>query len=252
MINPLDLTGKHILVTGASSGIGKATAIHVSKLGARVALVARDAEKLKDTLYKLEGEGHSLHPFDLKQIENIEGLIKSIVSQEGALNGLVHCSGVATMRPLSMTRSDFLHDMMLLNFYAYVELIRCAAKKNYFVKGASFIGISSVESKTGDKGKTAYCSSKAAMDAATKCMAKELAPKKIRVNTIVPGFIKTAMYDSYIEKAGEDAFNSYVLGKQYLGLGETADIANAIAYLLSDAAKFITGTGLIADGGFLS
>lgn len=252
MINPLDLTGKHILVTGASSGIGKATAIYISKLGAMVTLVARNEKKLEDTLSKLEGEGHSVYPFDLKQVQEIEALINNIVSQKGALNGLVHCSGIATMRPLSMTRTGFLHDMMLLNFYAYVELIRCASKKNNFTEGASFIGISSVESKTGDKGKTAYCSTKAAMDAATRCMAKELAPKRIRVNTIVPGFIKTAMYDSYIEKAGEDAFNSYVLVKQYLGLGETVDIANAIAYLLSDAAKFITGTGLIVDGGFLS
>ncbi|NLX90376.1 MAG: SDR family oxidoreductase [Firmicutes bacterium] len=252
MINPLDLTGKHILVTGASSGIGKATAIYISKLGAKVTLVARNEKKLEDTLSKLEGEGHSVYPFDLKQVEEIEGLINNIVSQKGALNGLVHCSGIATMRPLSMTRTAFLHDMMLLNFYAYVELIRCSSKKNNFTEGASFIGISSARSISGDKSQTAYCSSKAAMDAATRCMAKELATKKIRVNTVIAGFIKTAMYDMFVGNAGEEAVNSYILGRQYLGMGETVDVANAVAYLLSDAAKFITGTGLIVDGGFLS
>lgn len=252
MINPMDLSGKHILVTGASQGIGRATAIHISKLGAKVSLIARNEEKLKETLDMLEGDGHTVDSFDLKQVEGIEGLVAQIITKSGALNGLVHSAGIATMRPLKMTKSDFLHDMMLINFYAFVELVRCASKKKNYLAGASFIGMSSAESQVGDKSKTAYCASKAAMDAATKCMAKELEPKGIRVNTVVGGFIKTDMYNMYIEKAGEDAFDSHVLGRQYLGMGEPIDIANAIAYLLSDASKFITGTGFIVDGGYLS
>lgn len=252
MINPMDLTGKHVLVTGASQGLGRATAIHISKLGARVSLIARNEEKLNETLEMLEGEGHTMYSFDLKQIESIEGLVKRIVSLEGALNGLVHCAGIATMRPFAMTKSDFLHDMMLINFYAFVELIRCISKKNNYLEGASFIGISSVASQSGVKSKVAYCASKAAMDAATKCIAKELETKKIRVNTVLAGFIKTDLYNMFIDKAGEDAIDSHVLSRQYMGMGEPIDIANAIAYLLSDASKFITGTGFIVDGGYLS
>lgn len=252
MINPMELTGRHILVTGASSGIGRATAILVSKLGAKVSLIARNLEKLNETFDILEGEGHTMYSFDLKQVEGIERLVKQIVTQSGALNGLVHSAGIGTMRPLSMTKSNFLHDMMLINFYAFVELVRCASKKKNYIEGASFIGMSSIGSHYGDKSKTAYCASKAAMDAATKCMAKELEAKKIRVNTVVGGLVKTDMYNLFMDNAGEDAVDSHVLEKQYLGVGEPIDIANAMAYLLSDASKFITGTGFIVDGGYLS
>ncbi|MEK5256445.1 SDR family oxidoreductase [Paenibacillus sp. FSL F4-0125] len=252
MINPMDLTGRHILITGASQGIGRMAAIQISRLGAKVSLVARNEEKLRETLDMLEGEGHALYCFDLKKVEGIEELIKQIVTQCGALNGMIHSAGIATMRPLAMTTSDFLHDMMLINFYAYVELVRCISKKKNYIAGASFIGMSSIGSQSGDKSKVAYCATKAAMDAATKSMAEELAHKNIRVNTVVAGFIKTDMYKMFVENAGEDAVGSHVLSRQYLGMGEPLDIANAMAYLLSDASKFITGTGFIVDGGYLS
>ena len=252
MINPMDLSGKLILVTGASSGIGRASAIQFSKLGARVLLLARNEEKLNETLYMLEGTGHAIYPFDLTEIDKIEELIKKIVYENGALNGLVHCAGIAPMRPLSLTKGAYLHDVMLLNFYSFVEVIRCASKKKHYVDGASFIGMSSIASHSGDKSKIAYCSSKAAMDAATRCMAKELESKKIRVNTVVGGLVKTDMYNMLIDKAGEDAVDSHVLGRQFSGMGEPLDIANAMAFLLSDASKFITGTGFIVDGGYLA
>jgi NAD(P)-dependent dehydrogenase (short-subunit alcohol dehydrogenase family) len=164
MINPMDLSGKIILVTGASSGIGRATAIQLSKLGGRIALVARDEEKLKKTIEMMEGEGHAVYSFDLSQIDNIEGLIKLIVQENGVLNGLVHCAGIAPLRPLGLTKGDFLHNVMLINFYSFVEMVRCISKKSNYAIGASLIGISSVASKMGDKSKVAYCSSKAALD----------------------------------------------------------------------------------------
>ena len=252
MINPLDLTGKHVLVTGASSGIGKATAIHLSKLGAKLSIVARSVEKLEKTLSSLEGEEHSIYSTDLKDINEIGNLVEGIVRNGGAIDGFIHCAGIASLRPISMTTFDYLHEMMSLNFYAFVELIRCLSKKKNFRAGASFIGMSSVASKHGDKSKIAYASSKAAMDAAVRCMAKELAHKEIRVNTIVAGFIRTDMYEEYIKTAGEEGYESTVSGMQYLGLGDTTDIANAMAYLLSDSSRFITGTGFVVDGGFLS
>lgn len=251
MINPMDLSGKHILVTGASAGIGKATAILISKLGGRVSLVARNEEKLNETLSCLIGGGHAIYPYDVRDIDGIEALLKSVITVQGAFSGLVHCAGIADMRPLSMTKYDFLHNMMLTNFYSFIEMCRIYAKKN-FNNGGSIVAMSSACSQKGDKSKTAYCSSKAAIDGAIRAIAPEMAVKNIRINSILSGFIKTDLYYSYISTAGEEAMISNVLDKQYLGMGEVIDVANAICYLLSDTAKFITGTGFVVDGGYLS
>lgn len=252
MINPMNLIDKHILITGASQGIGKETAILASKSGAKISLIARSKEKLKETLSVLDGVGHNMFSFDLSEIKGIESLVKDVVQKNGTIHGLVHCAGIAPMRPIAFTSFDFVNEVMTINFNAFVELIRCSSKKNNYTEGASFIGISSVESRVGDKSKTTYCASKAAMDAATRCLAKELSTKKIRVNTIIAGLIKTDMLKKYIENAGENSVENNVLDKQYMGLGEPIDIANAAVFLLSDASKFITGTGLVVDGGFLS
>lgn len=251
MINPMDLTGKTILVTGASAGLGKETAITLSKLGAKVIAVARNAEALKETVSLMDGNDNAYYVFDLKKIDEIETLVKTIVSEHGKLDGLVHCAGIATMRPLKMTTYEFLHDMMLVNFYSFVELTRVYSnKKNN--NGGSIVVMSSIASQSGDKSKTAYCASKAAIDGAVKVLSKELASKNIRVNSIVAGFIKTDMYERYIEQAGEDLANDLVLNRQFLGFGKPVDIANAIAYLLSDASEFVTGTGMVVDGGYLA
>ena len=249
MINCMDLTGKRILVTGASSGLGKATAIKLSELGAEVILIARNETKLKQVISEMNGD-HTYYCFDLKAINDIESLIKEIVTNHGKLDGLVHCAGIATMRPLKMTNYEFLHDMMLINFYAFIELVRIYSKKSNN-NGGSVVVMSSIASKSGVKTKVAYCASKSAIDGAVRAMAIELASKNIRVNSIIAGFIKTDMYDQYLEQAGTDAIDREVLNRQFMGLGETDDVSNSIAYLLSDAAKFITGTGIVVDGGFL-
>lgn len=252
MINPMDLTGKHILITGGSQGIGRETAIHTSRLGAKVSIIARNEEKLKETLNMLEGDGHSSYLFDLKKIESIEELVQNIVLQNGLFNGFVHCAGITSMRPLSLTKYEYLHDMMLINFYSFVELVRCLSKKKNSMDGSSFIGISSVASPSGNKSKTAYGATKSAMDGAVKSMAKELEIRKIRVNSVIPGWVATEMFSKYIEEQGENPNSKVMLTRQYLGVIEPVSIANAIAYLLSDASGFITGTGLVVDGGYLS
>ena len=252
MINPLDLTDKRIIVTGASSGIGKATAIHLSKLGASVIMIARNKDKLQEVLLNLEGETHSIYSFDLKQIDRIEELVKQIISEGGAIHGFVHSAGIGSMRPLAMTKYEYLHDMMLINFYSFVEMIRCLSKKKNSVEGSSFIGVSSVSSLTGNKTRTAYCATKSAMDGAIRSMAKELEARKIRVNSVVPGWVATEMYDEYIEEQGYNQNSQLLMTRQYMGVVDTEGVANAIAYLLSDASRFITGTGFVVDGGYLS
>ncbi|WP_292594702.1 SDR family NAD(P)-dependent oxidoreductase [Mesotoga sp. UBA5847] len=251
MVNPPLLRGKTILITGASSGIGRATAVHSSKLGARVVMIARNEEKLQAVLEELEGKDHKWYSYDLKGIEGIEGLIKTVVNENGPLNGFVHSAGVSLMRPLKMTTYDFIHEMMLINFYSFVEIVRYLSKKGRYREGMSIVGMSSVSSIRGFKSKTAYSASKAAMDGAIRSMAKELGDKKIRINSIVAGFVKTEMFDRFAERTGstesDNQFSAYCLG-----LGEPYDVANAVAFLLSDESRIITGTGLVIDSGATS
>ncbi|MGI5913075.1 MAG: SDR family NAD(P)-dependent oxidoreductase [Syntrophomonadaceae bacterium] len=248
MINPLDLSNKTILVTGASDGIGKATAILLSQLGAKVIMVARNEEKLQTVFEMLEGEGHRWYSYNLKEINGIEALIKKLVSENGAFDGFVHCAGVSSLRPLKMTSYDFLHNMMLINFYSFIEIVRCISKKGNHQPKMSIVGMSSVASIKGEKSQIAYCATKAAMDGAIRAMAKELSAKKIRVNSIVAGFINTGMLESFKEKTGSKE-NDSRFDRYCLGIGEPLDVANAIAFLLSDSSSIITGTGLVVDSG---
>ncbi|MBN1639332.1 MAG: SDR family oxidoreductase [Ignavibacteriales bacterium] len=250
MINPMDLTGKLILVTGASSGIGRETAIHLSKLGAKVVLVARNEEKLKETLRFCDGNENRYYCFDLTEIVGIENLINKIVLENNGLDGLAYCAGVSTNRPLAMYKFDRVHEVMLINFYAFFELIRIISKKGNYNPGLSIVGLSSIASIKGNAAQTAYAASKAAMDGSMRCLAKELSGKKIRVNTILPSMINTEMYRSYSRKSGVG--EETILKRQYLGIGETTDVANAVAFLLSDASAFVTGTQLPVDGGYTS
>ena len=130
IFNTNTFSGKNIIVTGASSGIGRGTAIF---LRARIILIARNKEKLEETISQLHNGDHKIYPFDLKETEKIEGLVKDVVKENGKVDGFVHCAGIATMRPLSLTKTNFLHDMMLINFYSYVELIRCISKKGNWI-----------------------------------------------------------------------------------------------------------------------
>jgi len=252
MLDAFDVSGKNILITGATSGIGKAAALELSKAGARLALISRNREKLDTTLQELHGFSHTVYSFDLKDIAGIENLLKLIISERGAFDGFVHCAGATQMRPIQQNTFGFIHDMMLINFYAFMELARIISKKNNHSERASFIAISSVMSKKGEKSLSAYCASKGAMDSAIRALAKELVMKNIRINGITSGYVKTRMLDEYVELAGQDEFEKNVLTNQYLGLGDPIDIAHAIQFLLSDASSFITGTSLIVDGGYLS
>ena len=252
MYSFIDLSGKKILITGASSGMGRATAILCSKMGARVILIARSEDKLNSVMSELEGDGHSVYPCDLSRIEDIEPLIKRTIADAGPLDGFVHSAGIGSTRPLKMLKNDALNEVMTINFYSFIEIVRCITKKRCFNEGMSIVGISSIASRQGNQSKTAYSASKAAMDAAVRCLAKELAPKKIRVNTVNPAWIKTPIYDQFISNGGDSEDVKNILARQYLGLGEPDDVAKMITFLLCDASKLMTGSNVIIDGGRLS
>ena len=246
MINLIDLSGKTVLVTGASDGIGKETSTLLSQLGARVVMIARSEEKLQAVYDSLEGDGHSFYSFDLTNIDAIEGLTASLVEQNGPFDGFVHCAGISSMRPLKMVTYSFLHETMLVNFYSFVEILRCITKRGNYRQGMSVVAMSSIASQKGSRKKTqiAYCASKAALDGAIRALAKELSDKKIRINSIVAGMVRTNMYEHFKEKTGKNVEDEYLLG-----IIEPSEISTAIAYLLSDKSKTITGTGMIIDSG---
>lgn len=251
--NLVNLQDKKIIVAGASSGIGKAIAILLSKLEAKVILVARREDKLQEVIAEMEGDGHKYYCFDLSEVDDIEGFVKNIVIENGTLDGLVYCAGVGANRPLKLLKPFAMQEAMQINTLAFVEIVRSVTKKNAYNTGMSIVGISSVSSMRGNKSKVAYCASKGALDSMVRAMAKELSVKKIRINTVNPGFVKTPHFNKLEQNAGSDSedFNS-ILQRQYLGLAEPEDIANSVVFLLSDAAKIISGTNLVVDGGLSS
>lgn len=244
----INFTDKKIVVLGASSGIGKETAIVLSSLGARIMIVARRKEKLEETLALLEGNGHAYYATDISNPENIEELFKSIKEKQGELDGLVYCAGVNTTLPLMQLKPEKLKATFDLNFFAFIETVRQATKRGRYNPRMRIVAISSNAAIRGDKAHTAYSASKAAMNAAIRCLAKELADKEIYINAVAPAVTNTEIYQQY---ASEDVGGSEkaLLDRQYLGLIEPTNVAHAIAFLLSPAAQMITGITLPVDGG---
>ena len=249
MFNLVDLTNKHILVTGASSGIGMEIAILVSKLGARVSLVGRKKETLENVLSKLEGNDHYLYEFDVTNFSEVDHLVSSVVENSGLIDGFVHSAGIEMTRPLKMLKVNHYKDVFDVNTISALEMTRVVTKNGNISNDASIIFISSIVGLLGQAGKTAYSASKGALIAASKCLALELASKGIRVNTILPALVETEMSSKLLETMSEES-KINILKMHPLGFGKAIDIANSTAFLLSPASKWITGVEFIIDGGY--
>ena len=251
----IQMQNKHILITGAASGIGRQTAITLSKLGSRVAIMDLQEDGLKETLSMLSGEGHTMHAADLSRIDELEPMLVDIVGETGPFDGYVQCAGIVKNLPLINYKFERLHKIMLVNFYSYFEIVRVLSKKGRFNPGMSIVGISSIAATHGATTQAAYGASKAAMDGAMRCLAKELGEKGIRLNTVQPAATATAMYKEYMELKAtmKDAeMKVQANPRQYLGMNAPEDVANAIIFLLSPASRTITGVMLPVDGGYAS
>lgn len=244
LYNPFSLLNKTILVTGASSGIGRATAIECSKMGAKVIITGRNEERLEETFNNLEGDGHEKQIGDLSNQEFIEELVSSLP----ALDGVVLCAGAATVKPILFSTTEDFQSLFNVNFFAPVELLRLLAKKKKLLKNSSCVFIVSIGgNRAWTPGNAIYGTSKAALKAVVNYYAVELAPKKIRVNGICPGMVETPLIknEAYSQDQVEADKALYPLGRY----GSPQDIAYAAIYLLSNASEWVTGSHFVIDGG---
>lgn len=250
-MDQFSLVGKNILVTGASSGLGRQTAISCSESGAKVILLARNKERLEDTRQNMKNpELHLIYCIDLLDYDAIESIVKNAVYQIGKLDGLVNAAGISTTIPLKLTSTDKLDYFFRTNVTSAIYLTRIFTKPIYCCSnGASIIFLSSVMGLVGETGKTLYSLTKGALISGVKSSAIELASKKIRVNTISPGVVITPMSQNAVYSQDEESLQK-IRALHPLGLGIPQDIANACIFLLSDASRWITGINLVIDGGY--
>ncbi len=251
--NPFSLKDKLIIVTGASSGIGRQCAIACSMMGAAVGLLGRDSQRLEETLMQMENpQKHIMYASDLLEFEKIEGIVKECVSRKGRIDGLINCAGISTTLPINAISPEKIQDSFQTNVTGPVNLTRQVVKTaNFTEAGGSIIFISSVMGMAGESGKTLYSLTKGALISAVRSMALELASRKIRVNAVSPGVVDTPMSRSAVYSRDEKSLQR-VMELHPLGPGRPEDVANACIFLLSDAARWITGTNLILDGGYLA
>ncbi|MEI6122636.1 MAG: SDR family oxidoreductase [Bacteroidota bacterium] len=243
MHNIFDLSGKTILVTGASSGIGKQCAITIAECGGKVVISGRDAGRLNETFTKLHGAGHKQIIADISTDESIEKLVDELPQ----LNGLVHCAGITAPIPVKFIRSRHIDEMMRINYYAPVLLTTRILSKKKLVDNASIVFFSTIATKFPYYGGSLYISSKSALSGFSMVLALELAPKGIRSNCLLPGFVRTPMYDATEQHASPEAMKKFEM-LHPLGIGEPQDVAGPVCFLLSDAARWITGINIPLGG----
>jgi NAD(P)-dependent dehydrogenase (short-subunit alcohol dehydrogenase family) len=245
MVN-FGLPNKTILITGASSGIGKAIAILLASLGAKCVISGRDVDRLHSVLELLEGTGHTSISADISEPEGIS----KIVSECPNLDGIIHSAGVMQLLPYRAISPTAFEKIIKINLYAPFYLSQALLKKRTVNNNAAITFISSISGNIiGSKGNLMYSASKSALNGIIRVLALELAEKKIRVNGISAGMVKTEMWlNNNMAVSAEQLAKDEE--KYPLGYGQPEDIANVAAFLVSDAAKWITGSTIIADGGF--
>lgn len=245
MYNPFSLTGKTILVTGASSGIGRSVAIECSKMGASLVINARNEERLNETLSQMAGTGHSIVVADLSK----EDERKRLMDSSPMLDGLVNCAGIVKTLPFHFVNAESLESVMNINFTAPVLLSSALVKERKFSKKSSIVFISSISGCVCvGGGNSMYSASKGAINGVMKNMALDLAPKGIRVNSVNPGMVETHIFDAGLISSEqlEDDKKRYPL-KRY---GKPEEIAYLVIYLLSEASSWVTGSSMVIDGGY--
>ncbi|MBR4263932.1 MAG: SDR family oxidoreductase [Paludibacteraceae bacterium] len=242
--NPYSLVGKTILITGASSGIGRATAIECSKLGATCVLTARNEERLQEAMNQLAGEGHQYIIADLSTQEGID----TLAEHAPILDGVVNNAGTGRIKPLAFIKQDDLDFVFQTNAFAPILVIKALLKKKKIARGASLVFTSSVAAFCSNLGNSIYGASKAALTAYMRYCAQELADKQIRANTVHPGMVETKLIHG--GSISEEELQKDMLRYPLKRFGKPEEVAHMMIYLLSDASAWVTGQSFVIDGGF--
>jgi NAD(P)-dependent dehydrogenase (short-subunit alcohol dehydrogenase family) len=242
---PFSLDGKTILVTGASSGIGRATAVAISRMGGKVVLTGRDEGRLRETLALLDGDGHLSLVAQLTDADERTAL----VSRVPPLHGVVHSAGITKLVPFQAISEKHLQEIHDINYKSPLFLTQLLLKKKLLVDHSSIVFLASTAGLLGAKALAVYAGTKGAILATARVLALEVAVRGIRVNCIAPALVETPMMVQTETAVSSDTFSANL--KLYpLGLGKPEDVANAAVFLLSSASRWVTGSTIVLDGGF--
>jgi len=254
--NPFSLKGKNILVTGASSGIGRSCSIECAKSGANLLLLGRDLTRLGEVTANIQNNrmgypgSASVHSIDLaKDLDDLNPVVDEFVRKHGKFDGLIHSAGIEKTMPLAGMKDSDYSSIFNINVIAGFQIAKLISKRKNSNDSSSFVFISSITALVGRKGIIGYSASKGALNSGIKSMALELADRGIRANCISPGTILTPLLVKYLETLTPEEKAKRLDGYP-LGIGAPEDIAYAAIYMLSGASRWVTGQSLIVDGGY--
>lgn len=242
----LDLSNKKYLVVGASSGIGRAISIAISKCNGQVVLTSRNQSKLLETKEKMNGDNHIVIPYDITDIKGIKNFIKNCLDIIGGkFDGLVFTAGISRVKPIRVENVEKLRNFFEVSYWAYVELLKDFSSKMVLNNGGSIVAISSRSALFPEKGYLGYATAKQAIITSSLVAARELADRKIRVNTICPEMVKTPMTEYFFNSVSKEQLEKFYP----LGYLEVEDVSNLVIFLLSDMSKKISGQNFYLSAG---
>ena len=246
----IDFKGKKVIVTGASSGIGRAISIEISRHGAEVILMGRDKGRLDETAALLNSDKRHLILLDLKEHSLILPKIKEFSKNFGRIYGVCYSAGVDATRPLSSYKADIIRAMLDINLIAGIELCRAVCRRDVMEEsGGSILFISSIAGIVGIPGRVGYSASKGGVSAAVRSMAIELSKRNIRVNALSPGLVRTSLTEGALSKLSDKQIQD-IENAHPLGIGSPQDVARGAAFLMAPQSSWITGVDMVIDGGY--
>jgi NAD(P)-dependent dehydrogenase (short-subunit alcohol dehydrogenase family) len=245
------LKGKRILVTGASSGIGRAAALQFADCGATVILSGRDLERLDATRMLMSGDDHVVALADCGNLDEVHDLLVAQTKDSGPVSAVFHAAGIASLRIAKLYNQQHIDSVFGAAVNGALGIAKACAKRKVLADGGSLIFMSSVAGYRGRAGMGTYAASKAAVGGLTRALAAEFAARCIRVNEIVAGAVETPMHENIVKNLDEAAHSAY-RDLHLLGFGKSEDIAVVALFLASDASRWITGSSIAVDGGYMA